>query len=261
MHSCSRDSACVREWEARRWRAAAAVESVAVHEYINGWMDGGAVLADGYPGSLSTGGRRFVGAICGWSRADGRAAGCNAAAVEGRDQELELEAAAVDRCPAPAGLLPFDLYRIMRCHRLGRAVRFRIARGGAETVADNCRSHMIPRTHTGRANEPALPGLQQCPEAPSRINRICRVAVVLVAGTVLLDPWVHSATSLAHHPRPPPQTIADPISERSRPNVTMCCCSLHGLAIPPTSGRACTLLLATRQRDMRKGSHAGTPSC
>jgi hypothetical protein len=76
---------------------------------------------------------------------------------------------------------------------------------------------------TGRANEPALPGLQQCPEAPSRINHIARVAVVLATGTVLLDPWVHSTTSLAHHTRPPPQTIADPINERSRPNVTMCC--------------------------------------
>ena len=38
------------------------------------WMDGGAVLANGYWSGLSTGGRRFVGAICVWSRADGRAA-------------------------------------------------------------------------------------------------------------------------------------------------------------------------------------------
>lgn len=36
------------------------------------WMDDGAVLANRYSGSLSTGGRRFVGAICGWLRADGR---------------------------------------------------------------------------------------------------------------------------------------------------------------------------------------------
>lgn len=38
------------------------------------WMDGGAVLANGYWSGLSTCGRRFVGAICVWSRADGRAA-------------------------------------------------------------------------------------------------------------------------------------------------------------------------------------------
>ena len=135
------------------------------------------------------------------------------------------------------------------------------------TLADNCRSHMmLPRLslqHTGRANEPAPRPPAESPEAPEGISHPSHLSCRRGAGdrhacTVLVDPWVHSSTSLVHHTRAPPQTIADPINERSRPNVTMLLSARPVLAIPYSMVHL--LAIGASVSGMRKGSHARTPS-
>ena len=168
--------------------------------------------------------------------------------------------------------MPASLHRpaskgsLISCDASWQSVPIRIARGGAETLADNCRSHMMrprsPREHTGRANEPALSRPPATPEAPSRIASLVAVVLVLVTGTLGADPWEHSSASLARHTRPSPQTTVQRTQSMNGPGPTSLCAARPTACIYDTSYNNVWYITACcPSAACRKGSHARTPSC